>query len=268
MSSRKGALAVVGTGIETIGQMTPAARREIERAQAVFYLVPDPLTPWMLRKLNPRSQSLDHLYAAGKHRLKTYKAMVERVLGEVRRGKRVCFVLYGHPGVFAIPAHAAVRMARSEGFRAQMLPAVSAEACMIADLGVDPGGGWMSYEASDFILRHRHADASVPLVLWQVGVVGRFDYPTGPCDRERLKLLTDELRRTYPARHKGVLYKASVLPGLDPEVREVMIGKLHLSDPTPTHTLFVPPSRKDTPIDQRLLRRLGVKPADRIHCLQ
>jgi hypothetical protein len=250
-----------------MGQMTPAARREIERAQEVFYLVPDPLTPGMLRELNPRAQSLHDLYAEGKHRLKTYSAMVQRVLGEVRRGKRVCLVFYGHPGVFAIPAHAAVRMARAEGFPARMLPAVSAEACMIADLGVDPGGGWVSYEASDFILRHRHADASVPLVLWQVGVVGRFDYPTGPVDREKLKLLTDALLRTYPARHKGLLYGASVLPGLDPEVREVAIGKLHLSDPTPTHTLFVPPSR-DTPIDQKLLRRLGVKPADRLRCLK
>jgi precorrin-6B methylase 1 len=265
---RKGSLVVVGTGIESMGQLTPAARREIKGAQRVFHLVTDPLTSQAVRALNPRSESLQDLYAVGKHRLKTYAAMVERVLGQVRLGKRVCFALYGHPGVFAMPAHAAVRIARAEGHRATMLPAISADACLIADLGVDPGAcGWVSYEATDFLLRHRRADPAAGLVLWQVGVVGRFDRAARPIDRTKLAILTEELLETYSAKHQGLLYEASTLPGYEASIAPVSLGQLHLADVSPITTLYVPPERQ-AKIDPRMLRRLGIKPADRINCLR
>jgi len=264
----KGTLAVVGTGIESMGQLTPAAQREIERADQVLYVVADSLTSQTLRRLNPRSESLHGLYATGKHRLKTYAAMVERVLTEVRLGKRVCFALYGHPGVFAMAAHAAIRIARTEGFQATMLPAVSADACLIADLGVDPGAcGWLSYEATDFLLRHRHADAGAGLVIWQVGVVGRFDYPSGAVNRKKLKILTDELLKTYSAKHIGLLYEASTLPGFPATIEKVQLGKLHLSKVSSITTLYVPPEQ-ETKIDPRMLKRLGIKPEDRLDCLR
>src|SRR2546429_6584747 len=45
------------------------------------------------------------------------------------------------------------RQAREEGFEAEMLPAVSAEDCLFADLGVDPGDeGCQSFEATSFLL--------------------------------------------------------------------------------------------------------------------
>jgi len=52
--------------------------------------------------------------------------MVERTVTFVRWGLNVCAVFYGHPGVFADPAHNAIRLARREGFRALMLPGISA----------------------------------------------------------------------------------------------------------------------------------------------
>lgn len=267
MAAGKGVLTVVGTGIESLGQLTPAARRAIEEAQVLFYLAADPFTHESLRELNPKAQSLHHLYAVGKHRLKTYAAMVERVLAEVRRGKRVCFALYGHPGVFALPSHAAVRMARDEGYHATMLPAVSADACLIADLGVDPSSGWQSYEVTDFLLRHRSVDPAVALVLWQIGVIGRLDYPSGPAARDKLKILVDELLESYPAKHKGYLYEASTLPGFEPLIEEVQLGKLHLARITPVATLYVPPSR-ETKVDRRMMKRLGITKADSLSCLR
>ena len=218
---RKGVLAVVGTGIESMGQMTPAALREIRRAQRLFYLAADPITERTLRGLNRRAVDLHPFYAEGKHRLRTYAQMTERVLEEVRRGLRVCLALYGHPGVFAMPAHAAVSLARSEGHRAVMLPAISADACMIADLGVDPAAGWQSYEATDFLLRGRRADPAVGLVLWQVGVVGRLDYPSGPVHRDKLAVLTEVLLQTYPRRHLATLYEAATLPGFPAAIERV-----------------------------------------------
>src|SRR5512140_2763592 len=166
MPRRKGSLGVVGTGMEVHGQMTDGARREIRRAQKVFY-VADPVSAQAIRALHPRAISLQGLYGTGKHRLRTYAQMTERVLAAVRQGYRVCFVSYGHPGVFALPTHSAVRLARAEGYRAVMLPGISADACLIADLGVDPAThGLQSYEATDFLLRKRRGDPSCGLVLW------------------------------------------------------------------------------------------------------
>jgi uncharacterized protein YabN with tetrapyrrole methylase and pyrophosphatase domain len=267
MAVRKGSLLVVGTGIECMGQMTPAARDGIRRAQRVFYLA-DALAEGNIRLLNRRAESLHGLYDVGKSRLRSYAQMVEHVLSEVRRGKRVCLALYGHPGVFALPSHAAVQLARDEGFQATMLPGVSADACLIADLGIDPGSdGLQSYEATDFLLRKRRADPAVGLVLWQVGVVGRLDYPSGPVHREKVKVLTDALCAIYPRRHEVTLYEAAALPGYPPSIEKVKLSALHKGDLSPITTLYVPPCR-DAPIDAKMMKRLGIRQADRLRCLR
>jgi precorrin-6B methylase 1 len=264
---KKGSLAVVGTGIEAFGQMTEGARREIRRAQRLLY-VADPLSSQAILAINPRGVSLDPLYAKGKHRLKTYAQMTARVLKEVRLGYRVCFASYGHPGVFAIPTHAAVKIARAEGYRAVMLPGVSADACLIADLGIDPATcGLQTWEATDFLLRRRRPDPAVGLVLWQVGVVGRFDYASDGVDRKKLALLTKRLLETYPKNHEATFYEASSLPGFPPSIEQVRIGALHQGNVTPITTMYVPPSEA-APIDRKMMARLGIRDADRLDCLR
>ena len=268
MSARKGSLAVVGTGIESFGHLTPAARLEVKRASKVFYLAADPLTAGNLCILNPRAESLHYLYGVGRNRLITYAAIVERVMAEVRKGERVCLALYGHPGVFALPSHSAIRMARSEGYRATMLPGVSADACLIADIGFDPAAsGLQSYEATDFVVRRRRADDTSALLLWQVGCVGRLDYPSGPVDRKKLSVLTEVLLETYPRKHQVQLYEAATIPGYPPSIATVQISALHESPVTTVTTLFVPPSRK-AKADPAMLARLGIRPSDRVRCLR
>ena len=79
---------------------------------------------------------------------------------------------YGHPGVFVRPSHEAIARARAEGHQARMLPAVSAEDCLFADLGVDPAThGCASFDATTFLARPRPVDSSAGLVLWQVAAV-------------------------------------------------------------------------------------------------
>jgi precorrin-3B methylase len=265
---KKGTLVVVGTGIESLGQMTPAARSELGRAQRVFFLAADALTEQAIRSLHPKAVTLRGHYAVGKHRLATYAQMVETILAEVRRGRRVCLALYGHPGVFALPAHAAVTMARSEGYRATMLPGISADACLIADLGVDPASnGWQSFEATDFLVRRRRADPTSGLVLWQIGVVGRLDYPSGDVHREKLEILTEALLEQYPRRHIVTLYEASALPGFPPSIEKVELGSLSRAAVTSVTTMYVPPAKR-AKVDRKMMARLGITEADSIHCLR
>jgi len=190
-------------------QVTPEAASAIERADEILYLVTQPLTAQWIERMNPRSRSLGSLYAPGKPRRETYAEMVEELLAPVRAGRNVCAAFYGHPGVFVNPGHEAIRRARTEGYRARMLPAVSALDCLVADLGIDPAAtGLQSYEATDFIVHRRRPDTAATLVLWQIGVVGELGYASAP-RRENLALLADRLARTFPPGHEVIVYEAS-----------------------------------------------------------
>jgi precorrin-6B methylase 1 len=205
----RGSLAVVGTGIQLVRQLTPEAREEIERADEVLFVVADAATAAWLASLNPAARSLSGLYRPGVRRDRVYAAMVDEILGAVRTGSRVCAVFYGHPGVYVQPSHEAVRRARAEGFAARMLPAVSAEDCLVADLGVDPGEhGWQSYEATDFLARRLRPEPTAALVLWQVDGIGRHDASRDP-DPRGLHALGRALLAHYPPAHELVFYRGA-----------------------------------------------------------
>jgi len=186
--------------------------------------------------------------------------MVERILAAVRRGLDVCAVFYGHPGVFVSPSHEAIRRAREEGFPARMLPAVSAEDCLFADLGLNPGAtGCQSYEATDFLVRRRRVDPSAALVLWQVGIVGRLDHaPDG--DTSRLPVLVDYLLRSYPPDHETVIYEAAPYPVCDPVVERVALRDVPSAGVGRLATLYLPPIARRAP-DPDMLARLGIPEA-------
>src|SRR5688500_11004934 len=206
MESR-GSLAIVGLGMTLGAHLTPRARLHIEQADVVFVAVSDPLVELWVQEMHPDVRSLQPLYAEGKNRQETYREMVDALLGEVRAGKRVCGAFYGHPGVFAFAPHKAIAQARAEGFEAVMEPGVSAEDCLYADLGIDPGRvGCQHFEASQMMFYQRRIDPSAYLVLWQVRIAGDRRYrrfATGPDYR---RLLVERLREDYPPHHPVTAY--------------------------------------------------------------
>ena len=127
-------LTVVGTGFLVAGQVTPEARSARVAADKLFFLVSDPSTRVWLEGLSPSAESLYDAYAEGRPRDESYREMVERILAPLAAGQSVCVALYGHPGVFVQPSHEAIRRARAAGWEARMLPAISAEDCLYADL--------------------------------------------------------------------------------------------------------------------------------------
>jgi precorrin-6B methylase 1 len=258
LSAARGSLTVVGTGIALREQVTPEAAAAIERADDVLYLVVQPLTAQWIERANPRSRSLDGLYAPGKPRRETYAEIVDELLAPVRAGREVCAAFYGHPGVFVRPGHEAVRRARAEGHRARMLPAVSALDCLVADLGIDPAAtGLLSYEATDFLVHRRRADPAALLVLWQIGVVGELGVTTEP-RRESLALLAERLAEAYPRDHEVILYEASPYPLVaDPVVLRLPLEGLPETRVPLLSTLVVPPARKPR-LDPEAAARLGL----------
>jgi hypothetical protein len=251
-------LTVVGLGIRVPAHVTHETQACLERAHEVLYLVGDPVAVSWLERVNPNARPLHGFYEEGAPRTRTYEAMVEEILACVRRGGDICVAFYGHAGVFVNPTWEAIRRARTEGFPARMLPGISAEDCLFVDLGLDPAdAGCQSYEATDLLLHRRAIDPSVPLLLWQVGVVGNVTYaPAG--DSAHLPLLVDYLTLVYPREHRVVVYEASSYSVCDPLIEEIELGALATSPPSPMATLYVPPAvRREA--DPTLRARFGLQ---------
>lgn len=257
MTTRRGTLTMVGTGLRIAGQVTAEAMTAIVEAEKLFHLIQDQVTHRWLEELNPTAESLYDSYRPGRPRRETYEEIVERMLAPVRRGLRVCAAFYGHPGVFVMPSHEAIRRARAEGHEAEMLPGVSAEDCLVADVGFDPGErGCQSFEATDFLIRHRRFDPASALLLWQVGGIGISDFRAEKLWNPRgLAILAETLAGTYGAGHGVVVYEASPYPVVPPLVHRCRLADLPAAPVTSGSTLLVPPLA-DRESDRELLARL------------
>ena len=243
-ASDKGSLACVGMGMMLGSHLGPRARSYIQEADVVFALVSDGIVELWLQGMNKDVRSLQPYYQEGKSRLKTYRQMVAAMLTEVHAGQRVCGAFYGHPGVFAWVPHKAIEAAREGGYPAHMEPGISAEDCLYADLGIDPGTrGCQHYEASQFMLYRRCIDPSAWLILWQVGLAGDKSlkrYATGTAHRE---VLVDVLARHYPLDHQVVLYRAATLPFQSPRIEHLALAALPHAEIGMAETLAIPPAR-------------------------
>ena len=257
-----GSLIVVGTGIRTVGQLTTESIAWMRIADKLLYLVSDPIATDLILRLNPDgAESVQGFYAEGKSRRQTYVEMVEHILTRVRGGYTTCVACYGHPGVFANPTHEAVRRAKDEGFAAKMLPGISAEDCLFADLGVDPGQhGCQSYEATDFLINRRVIDPTSSVILWQIGGLGDATFKRERYNLSGLPLLVDRLCGIYPADHVVCLYEAAVLFGCQPVIVHLPIRDLATADLSPITTVYIPPARASTPDWSLYFRLLALTP--------
>ncbi|GAA5530150.1 hypothetical protein Hgul01_03968 [Herpetosiphon gulosus] len=256
---KQGSLTIVGTGITMIAHLTNEAHAWISKADQTFYLVMHPLADEWIHKLNPQAESLAHFYQADQSREQVYAAMVEHIWAAVRQGLRVCVAFYGHPSVFVTPTSDLVQRGQREGLRVNILPGISAEACLFADLAIDPGlHGYQSYEASDFLVRPRRFDPSTPLVLWQIGVIGYFKVVHDQLDsRAGLARLVAHLQAFYPARHEVTIYQAAILPIEEPSIRRVLLKDLAEQPVSAYATLYVP-AYGEAQLDQTLAREFGL----------
>lgn len=254
---KTGSLMVVGSGIKSVGQLTLEAQGWITRADRVLYGVGDPVTTRWIRQANANCEDLFSLYGEDKRRATTYKEMAARILAPVRAGLDVCAVFYGHPGVIVDPSHLAIKLARQEGYRAGMLPAVSALDCLFADLGIDPGrGGCQTFEATDFLLYRRRLCTDNHVILWQIDVVGDPGFARLGHDARNLPILVDALQQVYGHEYEVVHYRAARYPMYGPCIDRLPLSRLTPAMVATQSTLYIPP-KDAAPIDQEMAARLG-----------
>jgi len=243
-----------------VTQLTPESRSVIVAADVVFYVVPDTITARMIEELANDPIDLGGLYSLDEKRTSTYESMVDRVFEEVDADRHVCVVFYGHPGVFVDPGPEMMRRASDAGVKAIMLPGISAADALYADLGLDPGrDGIQMFSATDFLLRRRVIDDSVPLVLWQMGAIGQEHGASEP-ERRYLGVLSDRLAEIYPRDHGIVMYEAAGIIGYPPHIDDGTVGTLPDMPLTRASTLFIPPART-VDVDAGVAEQLGLDSA-------
>lgn len=239
----KASLTVVGVGIKFAAHLTVEAKAYIEKSEKVLYLVNDPAMKEWISSANPNAESLDTLYTKYPLRADCYQAITAHILSELRREQHLCVVYYGHPVVLAQSTMDAVRQARAEGYDAHVLPGISAEDCLFADLLVDPGvGGCQSFEATEFLLRKKMLDHSAHVIFWQVGGIGNLTRTTREFDnRAGSQQLVAALQAYYPDDYRVCLYEAAQYACLAPKIVWMKLSDLPSATFTALSTLYVPP---------------------------
>lgn len=247
-------LAVVGLGLRP-GHLTHEARHFIESADVVLLLAAGLLAEEMVKVLNREVGILNQHYREGLDRLVTYERMVEHVVGELRQDRLVTMAIYGHPGVYCIPAHSSIQKAKELGFSAVMCPGISAEDALFADLGIDPAArGCQSYEATHLLLHQKSLDPSSWLIVWQIGVVGEPAWREG-FSSPSLKLLQLKLVALYGEAHLVTIYFAHEALPMAPIVNQIHLGALAEAEFPPLSTLVIPPLLADR-VDSETLEAL------------
>jgi precorrin-3B methylase len=242
---QSGSLVCVGTGMTLGSHISPLSRSYIEQADVVFVLVADGITEKWIEQMNADVRSLQPYYLEGKSRMITYHEMVAAMLAEVSAGKKVVGAFYGHPGVFAWVPHNAIKQARELGYNAHMEPGISAEDCLYADLGIDPGTyGCQHFETSQFMFYKRNIDTAAYLILWQVAVAGDRSLAKFSASQIYIDVLVELLSELYSPEHEIILYEAITLPFQQPRITYLKLRELPVADLDMKTTLVVPPAEK------------------------
>lgn len=251
-------LVVVGSGIKFFAHLSTESIAYIKQSDVVLYLVNDPIMKSWIDNQNQNAVPLDFLYEADSRRAEVYRRITDYVLEHLYQNKHVCFVLYGHPAVFSKPGLDAVKKARQQGYFAKILPAISAEDCLFADLLIDPGSsGCQSFEATDFLIYKRQFDVSSHLILWQIDAVGIINQSSTNNEKVGIVLLVNYLKNFYHSSHDIIIYEAAQYPGFEPKIINTKLQNLPDMALSRIATLYIPPIKKST-YDLQIMEKLGL----------
>ena len=246
MSDMQGSLVCVGVGMKLGAHISPIAKSHIEQADVVFCLVSDGLVELWIKEMSSEFISLQPFYKCHKNRMLCYQSMVDVIVEKVSTGMKVVGAFYGHPGVFACVPHLAIEESRLLGFSAYMEPGISADDCLYADLGIDPGAyGCSQFETSQFMFYQRKIDLGAYLILWQVAVAGDTTvskYETGM--RHRRVLIELLQHHGYNLNHQVILYESPTLAINQPRIEHIPLSELVHAEFNQQTTLVIPPFEK------------------------
>ena len=253
-----GRLICLGLGITLGSQLTELARNQLVAADIVFFHSNTHYLTKFLQQINANLVDLQQFYQDGQPRSLSYQAMIDAVINAVQAGKNVVWACYGHPGVASWPPHETIRQLKILGYSAKMEAGIAADACLYADLGIDPiAEGCQQFEASQFLFYQRTLDVSGYVILWQVAIAGDFSLCNLNANSHYIAVLAQHLQRWYPAEHQVILYEAADLPIWQHRAETLPLSQLVQAKLNQITTLVIPPLQKKQ-INIQMLDLLGV----------
>jgi len=236
---------LAGTGIMGTMQMTRETEYKLRECDVVYVLHYDDsvvrcIENWGVEVVDARS-----FYVDGKHRSEVYLELAEAIL-QTAQTRHVGFLVHGHPLFLVSTSEAIVELAPAKGLAVEILPGVSSLDTVMADLRIDFGHAMQGYEANFLLNKHPVIEPRVPLMIYQVAILGAYKvnrvFPGA-----NLQPLTDYLSNHYPAEHQVAFILSSKHALLPAELVWMPIYKLHLVDQSLLEgrpTLYVPPLRE------------------------
>ncbi|KAK6335014.1 hypothetical protein TWF718_010456 [Orbilia javanica] len=242
---QSGSLTLVGTGVRSLCQLTLEAIQEIEQADVIYYAVRDAATEGFIKKKNKKAVDLYQYFINDEDisEADIYIQIAEVMLADTRKGQRVVGVFFGHPGLFMSPNRRALAIAQAEGYTTKMLPGVSVDDCLLADLGIDPSFiGCLTCEARDFLIHDHLGLTSRHVIMFEVGYLGFYGDDS---KTDYFEYFVNKLEETYGNSHSLVNYTAAISPLTQPVIDRLTIGGLRTPEVrkriTSASTLYFPP---------------------------
>ena len=261
MTIKKAQLNIVGCGLHP-GHMTLETESLIKAADIVLLVAPNPLSITHIQSLNKRVEHLGRFYGEDMDRAQIYQKMADEIVHQVKEQQSVCVVFYGHPGIFVLSTHMAREQLLADAYPVKMYPGISADACLFADLGLDPAStGCQSYEATQFLLTRRQIDTGAALILWQIGLVGEHTLRAYKPASRGLQAMTQLLLGSYPPDHHVCIYEAPTLPGFAARTEWLSLCDLPSAQLKEWSTLLIPAASELTFASERV-EWLGLQLSD------
>lgn len=213
-----------------------------------MYLVNEPITKQWIERYSKLSESLDPIYFSENDRQNSYDKIRDKILAELETYDFITVVLYGHPTIFADPGLQAIVAAQKNSIETIILPGISVENCLYADLKIDPGlFGCFHVEATELLLYDKIIDPTAHICIWQVGMIGNRSVPCFNQTTNHLKLLRSKLKNYYPEDHKAILYEAAMYTGVEPKIHQFSLCDIENQSIGTLSTLYIPPLAQRKP---------------------
>ena len=150
-----------------------------------------------------------------------------------------------------------------------MLPGISAEDSLLADLAIDPAhNGLQSLEATDLVARDRQLLTDSNVIIWQVGCVGDPRFNSKGYTNQFLEVLIKKLQDVYGKDYEIIHYVGAHYSIYDPVRERIKLSEFVKPEVakkvTSVSTFFVPP-KEIRPLKEDVCRLLNLKTDQKSH---
>lgn len=251
-------IVLLGTGIKAISHFTEEFKTYVKAADKVLYLVNEPIVGEWIEVNSKQAENLEKYYYNNQRRLTSYKKIKNKILSDTSIFNFIAVVLYGHPTIFADPGLLAINEAKTMGIDTLILPSISAQDVLFADMGIDPGmHGCVHVDATEFLIYDKKPNISMHVCIWQIGMIGNIAPPQKKQVINNVDVLVKKLSQYYPQDFEIYIYEASLYPGVDFKLIKCKLRDLEKQNISTLSTLYIPPFEEGN-INEEMMRLLSL----------